>query len=864
MSERSAAATDVGYAARAGLIGRLALRDLRSGLRGFGIFLACLALGVGSITGVGSVTRALTDALAREGARILGGDVALSTIHRELNEAEVSWLAAHGQVSGIETLRAMARRPDDSAALVEIKAVQPSYPSRGEVLLEPAVGLEAALGLVGDRYGIAADPALLARLDLHVGDQLTLANLPVELRAVLVSEPDKLAAGVGFGPRVLISEAALRASGLVQPGSLIRWTSRITLAGAGGEPVEDAAIARFVAAANAAFPEAGWEVRTRSNVSPNFSRNIERFSQFLTLVGLTALIVGGVGIANAVRLYVDRQRPTLATMKALGASGTLVFLIALCQVMAMALLGIAIGLVIGLALPILIVALFGHLSPVPLNPTLYPRELALGVLYGLLTTLVFTLGPLGRVHDTAVSALFRDRIAPQARWPRRRYLVLQAVTALMLAASAILLSADRYLSLIYSGVAIGAFVLLRLVGQGLMALARRLPHARWTELRLAIGNIHRPGALTPSVVLSLGLGLALLVALILIEHNIRAQLNQALPGRTPSFFFIDIPDSQIRDFDNFLEAHAPPGAKVEHVPMMRGRIIKLKDQKSESIKAPENASWVLEGDRGITYAARLPEGSTLAAGTWWPEDYSGPPLVSIDKDIAQGLGLAIGDLLTVNVFGRNIVARIANLRVVDWRTLGINFVLVFSPNTFAGAPHAHLATITFADQGDGERDSHLVRDVAKAYPAVTSVRVKDALDSVNTLVAELAFAIRAASGVALTASVLVLAGALAAQQSARLYDAVVLKTLGATRRRLLVAFVLEYALLGMATAMFGLLAGTLAAWYIIAKVMKFGFVVAWSPALAAALGALLVTVILGLIGTWRILGLKPGPYLRDL
>ncbi len=853
-----------GGASRLWLIGRLAGRDLRGGLGGFGIFLACLALGVGSISGVGSVTRALSDALAREGGKILGGDVAFSTIHRDLSEAEAAWLAAHGTLSRIATLRAMARSSDASAALVEIKAVEPTYPSRGQVSLEPARPLDDALALTGDRYGIAADPALLARLGLHVGDPLTLANLPVDVRAVLLSEPDKLAGGIGFGPRVLMSEAALRASGLIQPGSLIRWTTRVTLADAAGQPLDNAALDRFVAAANAAFPAAGWEVRTRSNVSPNFSRNIERFSQFLSLVGLTALIVGGVGIANAVRLYVDRQRPTLATMKALGASGTLVFLIALCQVLAMALIGIALGLGIGICLPVLIVALFGHLSPVPLSPALYPRELALGALYGLLTTLVFTLGPLGRVHDIAVSALFRDRIAPQAVWPRRRYWILQAAAAALLAASVILLTADRNLSLIYIGAAVTAFVLLRLVGQGLMGLARRLPHARWTEWRLAVGNIHRPGALTPSVVLSLGLGLALLVTLILIEHNIREQLSRALPGRTPSFFFIDIPDSQIRDFDLFLKAQAAADAKVEHVPMMRGRIIRLKDQRSETVKAPENASWVLDGDRGITYSDHLPDGSTLAAGDWWPADYAGPPLVSIERDIAQGLGLAIGDSLTVNVFGRNIVARIANFRVVDWRTLGINFVLVFSPNTFLGAPHAHLATITFADAGNVERDSRLVRAVAAAYPAVSSVRVKDALDSVNGIVAELAFAIRAASGVALAASILVLAGALAAQQSARLYDAVILKTLGATRRRLLVANLLEYALLGSATALFGLLAGTLAAWYIVTRIMKFGFLVAWSPAIVAALAALLVTVLLGLIGTWRSLGLKPGPYLRDL
>jgi putative ABC transport system permease protein len=847
------------------LVLRLAWRDLRGGLRGFGIFLACIALGVTAIVGVGSVSRAFTDGLAREGGTILGGDVALSMIYRELNPAERLWLGEHGNLSTVALLRAMARRTDGTAALVEIKAVGENYPSRGSLGLEPQLSLSSALGLKGDTYGVAVDPALLARLDLHLGERLMIGELSVEIRAALVSEPDRLAAGIGFSPRVLMSEAAVRATMLIQPASLVRWINRIVLFGPSpGQSADDAAVGRFVDDAATAFPDAGWEIRTRNNASPSFTKNIERFTQFLTLVGLTALIIGGVGVANAVWLYVDRKRPVIATMKSLGATGYAVFQINLSQVLLIAMFGITIGLALGALLPFCLVALFGQRIPLPLAPALYGRELAIGVFYGLLTTVAFSVLPLGRAHDVAVSALFRDRVEPETVWPRPLYWLILGFSILALTGGAIATAADRHLAMIYIGAACAAFAVLRGLAWLVMAAARRLPVTRWLELRLAIGNIHRPGALTPSVVLSLGLGLALLVTLTLIDSNLRAELAHTLPGRTPSFFFLDIRNAQAGVFESFLKSHAGPGLTIERVPMMRGRITKVNRIDVANVKAADSVSWVLDGDRGITYADAIPEGSKIAAGHWWSEDYTGPPLVSIEKAVAEGLRLTLGDTITVNVFGRAITARIANLRIVDWRSFGINFVLVFSSNTFSGAPHTDLATATFAAGGDSAGELQLLKEVAAAFPEITVVRVKETLDAIASILSELAFAIRAASGVALAASLLVLAGALAAGQRSRIYDAVILKTLGATRARLLIAYCLEYAILGAVTAVFAVLTGVGAAWFIVSQVMNIGFVAAWPATLVAAGCALSVTIFLGLAGTFRILGLRPASYLRAL
>ncbi|HWG03423.1 MAG TPA: FtsX-like permease family protein [Beijerinckiaceae bacterium] len=848
------------------LILRLALRDLRGGLAGFGIFLGCIALGVAAIVGVGSMSHGLSDGLAREGRQILGGDVAFSLIHRELDPAEQNWLSSHGGISTIATLRAMARRENNESALIELKAVDATYPVAGDLVVDPPLQ-QSVSSLLAPRdgvYGIVAEAGLAARLDLKPGDRLFIGDLPVELRATLVSEPDMLATGLALGPRVILSQDALAATGLIQPGSLVRWTYRVSLTAPGaGQPVSDTELTDFVAAANKAFPQAGWEVRTRNDVSPQFTDDLRRFTQFLTLVGLTALIVGGVGIANAVRAFIDRRRPDLAVLKSLGATGAYVFGAMLTQVVMIAILGIAIGLVVGAALPFAIVGGFGSFIPFPIEAALYPRELAAGAGYGVLTALVFSLGPLGRAHDISVSALFRDAIEPGRLLPRARYVGMTTAAAIALVVMIVCLAAYPYLALVYCAATLGGFIVLRAVGAAVMGLAARLPRARRMELRLAVANIHRPGALTPSIVLSLGLGLALLVTLTLIDGNVRSQIDEAIPGETPSFFFLDLRSAQTAEFDRFMQAHAPD-AKIERAPMMRGRVVALNKVPVEKAKAKDTAAWVLEGDRGITFAATVPEGSQIVAGQWWPEDYAGPPLVSIDAAIADGLGLGLGDSLTVNVLGRDVTAKIANLRKVNWRSFGINFVFVFSPDAFEGAPFTALATAAFA-KPDQARDLALLKQIAAAFPTVTTVLVKDVLDAVDAMLTKLAFAIRGASGVALAAAIMVLAGALAAGERTRLHDAVVLKTLGATRMRLLAAFLLEYALLGLVTAIFAIAAGSAAAYAIVIQVMKLdAFTWLWSSALSAAFVSLALTIGFGLVGTWRVLGQKPAAHLREL
>ena len=838
---------------------RFALREMRGGLSGFVIFLACIALGTAAIAGVNSVARSITEGIASEGRAILAADMRIETEQRSMTADERAFFDARGETTLQVNMRSMARLADGSdQTLVELKAVDDAYPLYGTLVLDPPLPYAEAFGERDGVYGAAAPQALLDRLAIEPGARLRVGSTEVELRAIIESEPDTLSDGFGFAPRLMIGMAAMDAADLRRPGSLYEEGVKLRLA----PGTTDEALRALRDEANAAFPNAGWSIRDRTRAAPALSRNITRFGQFLTLVGLTALIVGGVGVANAVRSHLDSKRGVIATLKCVGASGTFVFVLYLVQVMLLAAIGVAIGLALGaLAAPVAHWFLQDTL-PIPAGAGVYPSALAFAALFGLLTAAAFAMLPLGRARDVAPSSLFRSRGFDPGGLPRWPFLAAGAALVALLAGLAVWTAYDRDVAAIFLAATAVTFVILRLVAWGIQWLARRAPTVRSTPLRLAIGNIHRPGALTPSVVLSLGLGLALLVTLAMIDGNLRRQISDQISADAPNFFFVDIPSTEIDRFRDTLET-AAPGGKVVAVPMLRGRVTALRGTPVEQLDITGPGSWVLRGDRGLTYSPVVPENSTIVEGEWWPADYAGDPLVSFAAEEAGELGLAIGDSITVNVLGREVTATIANLREVSWESLGINFVMVFDPSTLAGAPHAWLATL-LADELAESEERDVVRAVTEAFPSVTSVRVAEAIDAVERIVGQLATAIRAAAAVALIASVLVLAGALAAGNRARVYDSVVLKVLGATRRTLIRAFVTEYAILGAATAVFALAAGSLAAWFVVARIMGAPFLLLPGVAATTVLAALVLTVGFGLLGTWRVLGEKAAPVLRNL
>ncbi|MFI4947410.1 MAG: ABC transporter permease [Alphaproteobacteria bacterium] len=833
----------------------LARRELRGGIAGFRVFLACLVLGVGAIAATGSLGAAVEAGIRGDAQTLLGGDVSARLAYRPASAAERQFLAASGTLSETARLRAMARSLDGARhTLIELQAVDDAYPLYGAIALTPPQPLAAALVPRNGVFGAVAEAAVASRLGLKIGDEFRIGDAVLRLSGLIESEPDRAFAGLSFGPRVTISPPALAAAGLIRPGALVTYDYRLRLLPK-GDGWSDAA--GWTRAARTAFPEAGWQLRSGADASPALQRLIGRVGFFLNLAGITALLVGGVGIGNAVAGYVASKTAAIATLKCLGASTRLVFTAYFAQILALALLGIAVGLIVGGVAPALVAPLIKGLLPVSLRVRVYPLPLAIAGLCGLLTLLVFALWPLAAIGRVSPASLFRDRVAPAARHFAPPAAAASAAAALALAALIVLSATDRRIALWYVAGAVAAFVLFSIAGALVVAAARLLPRPAHPLLRLALGNLHRPGAPTARIVLSLGIGLSVMSALALVEGNLGIEIEGRLAERAPADFFIDIQPDQLPGFEEIVRA--VPGAGFEQVPMLRGRITRLNGTPVEAAKVAPEAQWALRSDRGLTYSATLPEGSRVAAGTWWPADYHGPPLVSFDADLARGMGLGLGDTLTVNLLGRDITARIASLRQIDWARLGINFVLVFAPGTLEAAPQTHLAAVYVTPA----EEEGLVRQVTERFPNVSAIPVREALAAVAQVVATIGTAIRLVALVTLAAGILVLGGAVAAGHRQRVYDAVVLKVLGATRGALGLAFLIEHGLVGLLTALVAAGLGTLAAYALVTGPLKSEWVFLPAPLLAIAGVAVLLTLALGFAGTWRALGAKPAAYLRN-
>lgn len=840
---------------------RFALREMRGGLRGFRVFLACLALGVAAVAAVGSVKAAIETGLAAKGQEILGGDAELRLTYRRAGPEERARVGAAAlEVSEIVDFRSMAVARsrisgETERGLTQVKGVDAAYPLHGAAVLEPPMPLAAALETRA-LPGLVMERVLIDRMGLALGDEVRLGTGRFELRAALVAEPDGVSAGFGLGPRILVRTEALEGSGLLGPGSFYESALRLRL-----KPGADldALKAEFEAEAEAG----GWRWRDSRNGAPGIQRFVERMAAFLVLVGLAALAVGGVGVASAVRAYLAGKIETIATLKTIGASGRGVFLVYLIQIGILTALGIGLGLALGAGLPALLGPLFAGALPVPALFALYPGPMAEAAIYGALVAALFALWPLARVREVRAAALFRDLAAPARALPGAGDLLALGALALALVAAALGFSGAPLLAGWFLGGTAAALLVLWGVSKLLAAGAARAARARVSRgrpsLRLALAAIGGPGGETTGAALSLGLGLTVLAAIGQIDFNMRSVIAEQLPEDAPAYFFIDIQNDQLGGFLETAEAEAGV-ERIATAPMLRGVITALDGVPAAEAreKIDPGARWVLSGDRGVSYAARPPEGATVTEGAWWPEDYAGPPLVSFSAEEGAELGLRIGDTVSVNVLGRDLTATIANFRVIDWRGLGINFLMILDPGAMKGAPHTHIATV----HARPEAEAPLLRAVGPAFPNVTAIRVRDAIARVSDGLADIAAASRWAAAAVLLTGLVVLLGAASAGERARAYEAAVLKTIGATRGRILASFALRSALVGVAAGAVAIGFGAAAAWGVIVFVMEAEFAFDPLSALGVVAGGAAASLLAGLAFAWRPLALRPARVLR--
>jgi len=836
---------------------RLAARELRGGLReglrGFRVFLACLAMGVAAIAAVGTVRAAIEAGLDREGARILGGDAEAELTYRFASPQERAWMAGVAtRVSEAVDFRSLAvADPEGRAdrALTQVRAVDGLYPLLGQVILDPPMALEAALA-GGDLPGLVMERALADRLLVAPGDVVRLGTQDFVLSAILVRYPDNSAASFGLGPRTILLTEDLADAGLIAEGTLLSTLYRLDLP-------DGADLDALGHEADALWRGAGLRWRDARDGAAGMAEAVDRLGAFLILVGLSGLAVGGVGVSAAVGAYLAAKTEVIATLRTLGASRATVFATYFLQVGALSALGIAVGLVLGVAGPLLAAPWIAARLPVPAVFAVYPGPLVEAAIYGVLAAGVFTLWPLARAGDIRAATLFRDAFAGARALPRWPYVLATGLLVALLLTAASIFSGSARLTLWTAAGIVGALVLLALAAWAARWLARRL--SGWARgrpaLRLALGAIGARGGEAVPVVLSLGLGLSVLAAVGQIDGNLRRAISGDLPEVAPALFVVDIQPDQIDDFRARL-ADLPGVTRTQAAPMLRGLITMIDGAPAQ---AAADGHWVVSGDRGITYSAEPPPGTTITQGEWWPEDYDGPPLVSFAAHEGAEIGLALGDAITVNVLGRDIEARIANFREVNFESAGIGFVLSMNPGAIEGAPHSWIATVYAEEAAEGA----ILRDLAGAYPNITAISVREAVDEAARVIAGISAAVRVAAAVSLATGFLVLIGAAAAGERARAWEAAILKTLGASRARILWSFALRAGLLGLAAGVVALGTGLLGAWAVVRFVMEAEFAVVWPNAFAVVLGGVLATLLAGLAFAWRPLAVRPARVLRS-
>lgn len=836
---------------------RLARRGLDWKFRGLRLLLVCLVLGTAALAAIGTLTATIDRELAARGQSMLGGDAQFAIAGRPASEAELALLRGLGTVSGGVRLQAMARKPGDdaSAAPVELKSVDARWPLYGTFTLAGGRKAGAPLGMAA---WIA--PGVADRLGVRPGDRLRIGAATLVVAGVIADEPDRLGEGFALGPTVILSPDALAAAGLVQPGSMAQWKYRVRLPDA---TAPDAAVARF----KARFPDSGFVFRTRDKAAPGIDSFVANMGQFLMLVALAALAIAGIGIGNGVTSYLEARRTSIATLKILGATSGDIARIFVLQLLVAAGLAIALGLALGLLVtPLLALALAG-LLPVRAGFVVDAPALLTAAAYGLLIALTFAAPPLLRARDFPAMALMRARVAPLAtRW-RTAALPVGAGLAGIVALAA-LTARQPLVALGFLGGAAAVFAVLALLGAGLTRLAARLPRPRGAIARMALGNLHRPGAATGALVVALGFGLSAFVLLAAVETSLDANIAARVPARAPDYFVLDLPRDRAGDFAALVH-RAAPHAAIRSVPSMRGailafgppdRMIRVADLKT----IPDDA-WALRGDRGLTYAETIPEGNQLTAGRWWPRGYAGPPLVSVDAKLGEVLGLKLGDRITISLLGVERTATIASFRRIDWESFGFNYVLVFSPNAIADAPHNLAATIELppAEKGAAVRRA-ILSGLVRTLPASSVIEVGPVLAQARTLLSQMGTAVLAAASVAILAGLAVLAGALAAARERRQYDSVILRVLGASRRQLLALLLGEYALLGALLAAVALVLGSGVAWGVVTQLFGFEWLPDW-PRILGVLGTGVALVLaLALAGSWGVLNTRPARTLREL
>ena len=832
---------------------QIARREIRNGISGFRILIACLVLGVATITIIGSIKSGIEKGLIEEGALLLGGDAEAEFTYRFANLAELNWLESKAtKISEVVDFRSMlfVEGEINERALTQVKAVDKNYPLMGKVNLYSYENLSEALQKEKGVPGAVIEQILVDRLGLKLGDTFKLGQTKFYLGGVIKSIPDSGSDGFGLGPRSIVYKDDLEGSGLLAPGTLFSTKYRLNLK-------ETADLDLLSENASEKFEKTGMRWKDARNAAPGINEFVERLETFLVLVGLSGLIVGGVGIAASVRSYLLVKTSTIATLRSIGATNNIIFQTYFLQIIIFSFLGILIGGCLGSIGPFLLGKWLTASIPIPIKISIYFKPILEAIIYGLLTSIAFSLWPLSSIENINSSELFRNETETKFRLPRFQYLTTISVIVLSLIALAAYFTGSIKLTL-WTAFAISSSFLclifvaaaIRIGTQKLRIKLRRNPKLRW-----ALSAITGPKEGAIIVILSIGIGLSVLSSIGQISGNIRAAIQQDLPDVAPSYFFIDIQKSQMPEFRQIMEANKDV-TSFDEAPMIRGIISKI-----NGISAKEFAGehWVLSGDRGITYSKAPLERSKITEGIWWEPEYKGPAQISFSDEEGKEMGLSLGDELTVNIMGRDINATITSFRDVDFSTAGIGFIMSMNPHALESAPHSFISTVYAKPKAEAE----LLRKVASKFPNITAVRIKEAIAQVSGILSSISSVILYGATTTILTGFLVLIGTAASTEKARKYEAAILKAVGASKASILFSFALRSMLLGGVAGIVALAIGILGAWAVCKYLMGTEFSIIWLNAFLVIVGGVLANIFASLYFSIRAMRTSTSSVLRS-
>ncbi len=832
---------------------KLALQELRHGWRHFTVFISCLVLGVAIMGSVGGLGGVVEYALKSQAKSLLGGDIEARIRGVEATEEQRRFLEQYGKLSYVATLRTMLYN-EDNALLVEIKAVDNAYPLVGDLRLHDRFLREEALR----GRGIVVDPILLSQLAIAVGDRVQIGEAEYTIRGTLAKEPDRAVQMFSFGPRVMMSHEALQASGLAGMMSLVEHRYRIVTPP--GVVADEAYEAKIEAALEERFPEVKWRVRTGNDGNRTVQRFTDQLLAFLMLSGLATFLIAGIGIGSSARRYLEKKLPTMAVFKTLGATRRTVLWIYIWVLGLLGIVGGLIGVVMAFAAVQALLPLLSQVLPV-LETVRYisPFPFLVAMWYGILIVFIFSMPALLSALDVRPSLLFRSKSQVLLFRSDDHTKIVVGYITILLIVTLVLTAHDPDLILGAIAVMGMAFAVFAYFATLVRYIAKRIQVKRpW--LKLALGNLYRPGSSAGTVIFAIGISLTVLIALTVTEANFQSRIDRLVKEEAPSLFMIDIQPHQVEPLEALLLEYAAD-EKIMLYPMIRGRISHLNGVSVSEAEVDDDVRWAVRGDRGVSYSATLPENAQIILGEWWPEEYDGEPLVSVDKRFIDGMNLKIGSTITLNILGEEVTARVASARDIDYSTFQINFAMMLSPGVLEAFPQTYLATVHL--DSSTEKEADLVRRIAMELPGVTLIRTKEIVELVKEAVGYIATALSVTVAISLFAGLLVLVSALSATIEQRMYDIAVFKVLGARQRDILKSCTAEWMLLALFTSVIAAVIGTLSAWLINLYFRNDDFAAMPEVTITTILACIVVIWLTGYIGNRRLFRLRPAGLLRN-